>query len=62
MKSIPKLGESVNSVAEDALVQLFLEVFGPDKTEQLFVQHPCADIYGRYRWIDLALAAISVRG
>ncbi len=57
----PKQVESVNSVAEDAFVQLFLEAFGPEKTEQLFVQHPFVDIYGRHRWIDFALETTSAK-
>jgi len=36
-------------------VQLFCEVFGPEKTENLQVQYPCVDIYGRHRYIDFAL-------
>ncbi len=61
MKLSPKQVESVNSVAEEAFVQLFMEAFGPDKTEQLFVQHPCVDIYGRHRWIDFALETTSAK-
>ena len=36
-------------------MQLFCEVFGPEKTENLQVQYPCVDIYGRHRYIDFAL-------
>jgi len=36
-------------------VQLFCEAFGPEKTENLQVQYPCVDIYGRHRYIDFAL-------
>lgn len=46
---------SVNSRAEELFVQLFCEVFGPEKTENLQVQYPCVDIYGRHRYIDFAL-------
>ena len=31
------------------------EAFGPEKTENLQVQYPCMDIYGRHRYIDFAL-------
>jgi len=51
--------ETVNSVAEDEFVRLFCETFGVDKAEQLFVQYPCVDIYGRHRWIDFALETSS---
>jgi DNA or RNA helicases of superfamily II len=39
----------------ELFVQLFCEVFGPEKTENLQVQYPCVDIYGRHRYIDFAL-------
>ena len=45
----------VNSRAEELFVQLFCEAFGPEKTENLQVQYPCVDIYGRHRYIDFAL-------
>ena len=45
---------SVNSRAEELFVQLFCEAFGPEKTENLQVQYPCVDIYGRHRYIDFA--------
>ncbi len=50
---------SVNSRAEELFVQLFCEAFGPEKTENLQVQYPCVDIYGRHRFIDFALKAAS---
>lgn len=46
---------SVNSRAEELFVQLFCEAFGPEKMENLQVQYPCVDIYGRHRYIDFAL-------
>lgn len=46
---------SANSAAEDLFVQLFCETFGPDKADELFVQYPFVDIYGRHRFIDFAL-------
>ena len=46
---------SVNSRAEELFVQLFCGAFGPEKTENLQVQYPCVDIYGRHRYIDFAL-------
>lgn len=36
-------------------MQLFCEAFGPEKTENLQVQYPCVDTYGRHRYIDFAL-------
>lgn len=47
--------DSVNSKAEDLFVQLFCETFGPDKAENLYIQHPFIDIYGNHRYIDFAL-------
>lgn len=46
---------SVNSKAEDLFVQLFCEAFGPERADNLFVQYPFVDIYGKYRYIDFAL-------
>ena len=51
----PMKAISVNSRAEELFVQLFCEAFGPEKTENLQVQYPCVDIYGRHRYIDFAL-------
>ena len=51
----PMKATSVNSRAEELFVQLFCEDFGPEKTENLQVQYPCVDIYGRHRYIDFAL-------
>lgn len=39
----PSKATSVNSRAEELFVQLFCEAFGPEKTENLQVQYPCAD-------------------
>ena len=50
----PMKATSVNSRAEELFVQLFCEAFGPEKTENLQVQYPCVDIYGRHRYIDFA--------
>lgn len=51
----PMKATSVNSRAEELFVQLCCEAFGPEKTENLQVQYPCVDIYGRHRYIDFAL-------
>ena len=51
----PMKATSVNSRAEELFVQLFCEAFVPEKTENLQVQYPCVDIYGRHRYIDFAL-------
>lgn len=51
----PLKATSVNSRAEELFVRLFCEAFGPEKTENLQVQYPCVDIYGRHRYIDFAL-------
>jgi len=46
---------SLASVAEDLFVEIFCEVFGPEKTQYLSVQHPFVDIYGNRRFIDFAI-------
>jgi superfamily II DNA or RNA helicase len=52
---MPTAVNSVNSIAEDLFVELFCETFGPDKAENLYIQHPFVDIYGNHRYIDFAL-------
>lgn len=51
IKESGKLG----SVAEDLFVELFCDVFGPDRSKYLFIQYPFVDIYGNSRFIDFAL-------
>ena len=46
---------SLSSVAEDLFVEVFCEVFGPEKTQYLSIQYPVVDIYGNRRFIDFAL-------
>jgi len=43
------------SAAEDIFIELFCDVFGPEKTKYLFMQYPVVDIYGNRRTIDFAL-------
>jgi len=45
----------LGSIAEDLFVELFCDVFGPDKSQYLFIQYPFVDIYGNRRFIDFAL-------
>lgn len=45
----------LGSVAEDLFIQLFCDVFGPENSQYLYVQHPFVDIYGNRRYIDFAL-------
>ena len=43
------------SYAEDLFVELFCDVFGPEKSQYLYIQYPIVDIYGNRRYIDFAL-------
>ena len=43
------------SGAEDKFIELFSEVFGPEKTGKLLIQYGIQDIYGRNRYIDFAV-------
>ncbi len=43
---------SVASVAEDLFVEVFCDVFGPEKTQYLSVQHSFVDIYGNRRGME----------
>ena len=46
---------SESSKAEDLFVELFSEVFGPEKLQLVSPEHPVSDIYGNVRYIDFAL-------
>lgn len=56
-----KQSASLGSVAEDLFVELFCDVFGPDKSHYLFIQYPFEDIYGNRRFIDFALESDETR-
>lgn len=43
------------SAAEDLFIELFCDVFGPEKSGFLCLQYPVVDIYGNSRTIDFAL-------
>lgn len=51
----------LGSIAEDLFIELFSEVFGPEKTKYLFIQYPFVDIYGNNRFLDFALESGSQR-
>lgn len=44
-----------NSGSEEKFIQLFCEVFGPEKGQYVYIQFPFLDIYGGHRTIDFAL-------
>lgn len=46
---------SVGSGAEEKFIQLFCDVFGPEKGQYVYFQYPILDIYGKHRSIDFAL-------
>lgn len=45
----------LGSIAEDRFIELFCDVFGPENSQYLFIQHPFVDIYGNRRYIDFAM-------
>lgn len=45
------------SGAEDRFVDLFIDVFGPQKTSELLIQYGVQDIYGGNRYIDFAIVS-----
>lgn len=61
MKKEVRYTSSLSSVAEDLFVEIFCEVFGPEKTQYLSVQHPVVDIYGNRRFIDFALESDNLK-
>lgn len=54
MTNIKSTGK-LHSYAEDLFIKLFCDVFGPEKSQYLFIQYPFRDIYGNSRYIDFAL-------
>lgn len=44
-----------NSGAEEKFIQLFCDVFGPEKGQYVYLQFPFVDIYGGHRTIDFVL-------
>ncbi len=50
-----KSSNAGNSSAEERFVQLFCDVFGAEKGEFVYLQHPFVDIYGNHRTIDFAI-------
>lgn len=44
-----------NSGAEEKFIQLFCDVFGPEKGQYVYLQYPFLDIYGKHRSIDFAI-------
>lgn len=51
----PTKSTTVNSKVEELFVELFCDTFGPEKANNLYIQHPFVDIYGNHRYIDFAL-------
>lgn len=50
-----KVNRMGNSGAEEKFVQLFCDVYGAEKGEFVYLQHPFVDIYGNHRTIDFAI-------
>lgn len=44
-----------NSSAEERFIELFCDVFGPERGQYVYMQYPFVDIYGGHRTIDYAL-------
>ena len=49
------LSPSMGSGAEEQFIQLFCDLYGPEKGQYVYLQYPVVDIYGRHRTIDFAL-------
>lgn len=56
-----KSSNAGNSSAEERFVQLFCDVFGAEKGEYVYLQHPFVDIYGGHRTIDFAIKTVDGR-
>lgn len=46
---------TLGSGAEDRFIELFCEVFGPERGGLAYLQYPFVDIYGKHRTIDFAI-------
>lgn len=55
MEKQVKYSSQAASAAEDLFIEIFCDVFGPEKSQYLFLQYPVVDIYGNRRYIDFAL-------
>ena len=44
-----------NSGAEERFIELFCDVFGPERGQYVYMQYPFVDIYGGHRTIDYAI-------
>lgn len=44
-----------NSSAEERFIELFCDVFGPERGQYVYMQYPFVDIYGGHRTIDYAI-------
>jgi len=53
---VTKAARAGNSGAEEKFIQLFCDVFGPEKGQYVYLQYPFTDIYGKHRTIDYAFA------
>lgn len=51
----------LGSHAEDLFMELFCDVFGPEKSKYIFTQYPSVDIYGNRRFIDFALESNNMK-
>ena len=61
MSSASTVPHAGHSPAEDLFIDLFADVFGPEKAQYLFVQYPFIDIYGKNRYIDFAIKDLAQR-
>ena len=52
--AVTRAGRAGNSGAEEKFIQLFCDVFGPEKGQYVYLQYPFTDIYGKHRTIDYA--------
>ena len=51
-----KANRAGDSGAEEKFIQLFCDVFGPEKGQYVYLQYPFVDIYGKHRTIDYAFS------
>lgn len=55
-----RANRKANSGAEKRFIELFCDVFGPERGQYVYMQYPFVDIYGGHHTIDYA--AIATKG
>ena len=53
--AVKKSDRAGDSGAEEKFIQIFCDIYGPEKGQYVYLQYPFLDIYGKHRTIDYAV-------